>query len=391
MNVEKLRRSPSGRLVRIPNDGRKAWAFVPNPLAPEIEFDVELVWLLSEADRVLGELSGLVRKIPNPQLFVGAFMRRDAVHSSAIAGIRASVEDIYAYEADRAALPGIKSKTPEHDVREVLNYVRAMEYGLRRIDEIPMSLRLICELHARLLEGVAEGPSATGEFRHSQNMIGPPGCSLKNAVYVPPPVEEMLQALDAFENYLYNEDRLPLMVRLALTHYQFGAIHPFEHGNGRIGRLLTTLLSVHWSMQPEPMLCLSSFFRQKRSEHDDLLLAVGESGAWKPWIAFFLQAVADRAADAANRVRRLLELQRQWREELAKARAATVLRLANSLFERPMITIAHAQQVLNVTAPNARHNIEQLVEAGILELIDPQASPKWFRAVPILDITAGSQ
>ena len=245
MNPDDFRTSTSGRVIRVGQGQSAYWAFVPNPLPPPLTLDTALIRWLSEADRALGELAGLGRALPNPHLLISPFIRREAVLSSRIEGTQADLADLYAFEAGQLALPGFKPAPSEADVREVANYVRALEYGLERLSTLPVSLRLIREVHARLMEGV-RGESATpGEFRRTQNWIGAPGCTLNEATYVPPPVEEMHAALDAFEKYLHTEDELPPLVRLALIHYQFEAIHPFVDGNGRIGRLLLSLLLVH--------------------------------------------------------------------------------------------------------------------------------------------------
>lgn len=211
-------------------------AYVPCPLEPDIHLDLELVSILSEADRGLGELAGVARTLPNPHLLIGPFVRREAVLSSRIEGTQASLSDLFFFEASNMRLKNVP------DVREVSNYVKALEHGLARVSELPLSLRLIREMHEQLMAGVRGEHQTPGQFRRSQNWIGPPGCTLMDATYVPPPVEEMKETLDAFEKYLHAPSRLPPLIRLAAIHYQFEAIHPFLDGNGRIGRLLVTLL-----------------------------------------------------------------------------------------------------------------------------------------------------
>ncbi|MBC7239607.1 MAG: Fic family protein, partial [Chloroflexi bacterium] len=220
------------------------------PLPPVIAADWELMCALSEADRSLSNLAGLGRTMPNPHLLIGPFVRREAVLSSRIEGTEADIADLYAYEARQLPLPGVEVSPPESDVQEVLNYVNALEYGLQRLNTLPMSLRLMRELHAKLLAGVRGEYATPGEFRHSQNWIGPPGCSLNEAIFVPPPPAQMDEALDALEKYLQSDDMYPPLIRLAFIHYQFEAIHPFLDGNGRIGRLLLSLLLVQWQLLP---------------------------------------------------------------------------------------------------------------------------------------------
>jgi len=253
VNPDRFKDNPSGRVIKIGQGDAAYWAFEPNPLPPSLGFDAKLVMVLSETDRALGELAGLGRALPNPHLLINPFIRREAVLSSRIEGTQADLADLYAFEARQLALPGLKSAPSEADVREVLNYVRALEDGLERVKSLPVSLRLLRELHARLMEGVRGEKATPGEFRHSQNWIGRPNCTLSDADFVPPPVEAMNAALNVFEKYLHLQDETPPLVRLAFIHYQFEAIHPFLDGNGRIGRLLLTLLLVHWNLLPLPL------------------------------------------------------------------------------------------------------------------------------------------
>jgi len=393
MNIERFRTSPSGRLIRLGADEAEYWAFVPNPLPPELPFDAELVCALSDADRALGELAGLGRTMPNPQLLIGPFIRREAVLSSRIEGTQADIADLYAYEAGQLPLPGLKPAPPQSDVREVLNYVRAMEYGLKRLSTLPVSLRLMCELHERLVEGVRGEQATPGEFRRSQNWIGRPGCTLNDATFIPPPATEMLTALGALEEYIYRTSDHPPLIRLGMIHYQFEAIHPFLDGNGRIGRLLVSLLLVNWNLLPLPLLYLSAYFERLRQEYYDLLLAVSEHGAWRNWLVFFLRGVAEQARDAIVRAKRLQDLQLDWRDRLTHARAsALLLRLADSLFESPMLTIPQAQRILNLTTyRSAQLNVEKLVAAGILQAVSDSSYGKSFLAVEILNAIGEGQ
>lgn len=387
MNPDKFRDSPSGRVIQVGQGETAYWSFVPNPLPPTLTFDSALIRLLSDADRALGELAGLGRAIPNPHLLINPFVRREAVLSSRIEGTQADLADLYAFEAGQLALPGLKA-APEADVREVFNYVRALEYGLERLGALPVSLRLIREVHARLMEGVRGNQATPGEFRRTQNWIGAPGCTLNEATYIPPPVDERNTALDAFEKYLHSEDDTPPLVRLAFIHYQFEAIHPFIDGNGRIGRLLISLLSVHWNLLPLPLLYLSAFFEKKRDEYYDLLMAVSARGAWREWIAFFLRGVAEQARDAVVRARRLQDLQLEWRKRLTKMRASGLaFRLVDALFDSPLITIPQAQRRLGVKQyHSARGHVQRLVRMGILKPLGESSYGKTFVADEILQV-----
>ncbi len=377
----------AGRLVRVGSGEGTYWAFVPHPLPPDLSFDGELIWHLSAADRALGELAGVGRTLPNPHLLVAPFLRREAVLSSRIEGTQADLADLYAYEAGQLSIPGLPAPAP--DVREVHNYVRALEYGLRRLETLPVSLRLIRELHERLMEGVRGGQADPGAFRRSQNWIGRPGSSLADAEFVPPPPGEMEAALDAFERYLHAGNDHPPLVRLALVHYQFEAIHPFLDGNGRIGRLLISLLLVHWNLLPHPLLYLSAYFDRHRGAYYDHLLAVSQRGAWREWILFFLRGVAEQAQDAVARVRRLQELQDRWRRTLTQVRSSALhLSVADSLFTVPILTIPQVQQRLGVTYHTARRCVERLAEAGILRQMGDWSYGKVFFAPEIMAVAA---
>jgi Fic family protein len=357
-------------------------AFVPNPLPPEIAYDAALSRVLSDADRALGELNGLGRMLPNPDLLINPFMHKEAVLSSKIEGTQATITDVYAMEAGHRGTPRI----PE-DVQEVLNYVGAMRYGLERLDTLPLSLRFMRELHERLMQHVRGAEKGPGEFRHSQNWIGPPGCLLRDATYVPPPPAEMMEVLADFERYLHTEDdRDPPLVRLALVHGQFELIHPFLDGNGRIGRLLVSLLLVHWQLLSHPLLYLSAYFERERHAYYDSLLALSQRGAWLDWVHFFLRGVRDQSRDAAQRAKRLQDLQQVWRARVTLARSsALTLRLIDSLFESPIVTIPRAQQHLGVTYPAAKLNVQKLVDARILRPFGQGSYGKAFIASEILE------
>lgn len=367
------------RLVRGPEG---YWACVPQNLPPRLHLDWALAAALSDADRALGELAGAARRLPNPHLLIGPFIRREAVLSSRIEGTQASLSDLFYFEAAATPLP---DRRPVSDVREVSNYVRAMEYGLNRLAELPLSLRLLRELHGKLMEGVRGEHQTPGDFRRSPNWIGPPGCALTDASYVPPPVPEMMEALGDLEKYLHARSPLPPLIRVALVHYQFEAIHPFLDGNGRIGRLLITLLLCHDGVLPEPLLYLSAYFERLRDKYYACLLGVSQRGAWHEWIAFFLAGVAEQARDALWRTSQLHELWASYRTKLARARvSALLLRLVDELFAAPVITIPRAAKVLDVTPRSARLNIEKLVRAGIIDEVTGRQRYQVFTAAEIL-------
>jgi len=376
-----------GRLVRQGRGNATYWAFVPGPLPPTLVLDLEVVRALDAASRAVGELSGLARSLPNPFLFVNPLIRREAVASSRIEGTEADLDDLYALEAGQHIPPGMAAKAGQ-DLREVLNYVTALDHGLRRLSGFPLSLRLIREIHGLLMGGVRGEHGAPGEFRRSQNWIGPPGCTLSEATYVPPPVSEMQECLGALESYLHTPHDYPSLVRLALVHYQFEAIHPFVDGNGRIGRLLVSLLAVHWGLVPQPLLHVSSYFEQRRPDYYDGLLAVSTRGAWREWVLLFLNAVRAQATDTNRRVKRLQDLQVRWQERIRHARAsASLVSLVDRLFETPLLTVRSAQRALDLrTHRGAKLNVDKLLDYGILRLWGQQSGESVYTADEIFEV-----
>lgn len=383
MEAESFRHSPSGHTVQTPAGFS---AFVPNPLPPDVPWTTRLVTALSDGDRALGELAGFGRTLPNPHLLIRPFVRREAVLSSRIEGTRASLGDLYAFEAQQPAL-----FEPAGDVREVHNYVRALEYGLERLKNLPMSLRLIRELHAILMEGVRGQAQTAGEFRRSQNWIGPPGSTTQDATYVPPPVAEMNQALGSLEAFLHERRDLPALVRLGLIHYQFEAIHPFLDGNGRVGRLLLALLLCAWELLPQPLLYLSAYFEQRRNTYYELLLKVSQHGAWEEWLVYFLQGVSFQARDAMVRVGRLQRLQEEYRGLLTGPRVpARLLEAVDLLFAQPVLTTRQAEAALEVNFATAQRYIDQLLRLGLIREVTGQARNRVYRAEGVLQAIEGS-
>lgn len=361
MNPEDFQENISGHLISIPEGG---FAYVPNPLPPmNLTWNSGLIEVLSLADRALGELAGIGRSLPNPHLLVRPFLRREAVLSSRIEGTQASLADVLAYEA--VQLPLFDASD---DVKEVHNYVRALEYGLERMSSLPVSLRLIRELHSILLEGVRGEQFRAGEFRQGQNFIGPPGSSLATATYVPPPPKEMMEALQQLELYINEASNLPPLIRLGLIHYQFEAIHPFPEGNGRLGRLLISLLLCAWNLLPQPLLYLSVYFETNRSDYYANLRGVSEKGKWNSWLSFFLNGVSSQAIDAAARVKRINDLRENYRQHFQQGRsAARLLQVVDLLFARPLISVRTVEEELTLPYPTAERYIDELVKQGILE------------------------
>ena len=370
-----------GKLLAI---GRGVYAFLPDPLPPRLEWSLRLIALLDEARGALGELAGLLRQLPNPYLFNRPFIQKEAVLSSRIEGTQAGLLDVYALEAQVPLFPSPKLR---EDAQEVLNYIRALERGRELLQEIPLSLRLLKEVHAVLLRGVRGGGRAPGEFRRAQNWIGPPGSSLEEARYVPPPPGPMLEALDALERFWHSDHGLPPLVEIALVHYQFEAIHPFLDGNGRMGRLLITLMLLERGLLPEPALYLSAYFERHRTLYYDLLLGVSQRGAWEDWLAFFLEGVRTEAKDVAERARRLLDLWREWRERYGrKGGSAHILGLLDLLFERPVLTVPLVKDRLGITHAWANRLVQRLEEDGILTPVSERKRNRLYAAKEILEI-----
>jgi Fic family protein len=362
------------------------WAFIPNPLPPGLPADWKTTRLISSADRTLSELAGLGRNLTNPDLLISPFARREAVLSSRIEGTNSDMADLYLYEVRQMALQETQMSTAsEVDTREVYNYVRALEYGINRLQTLPVSLRLLREVHAVLLKGVRGDWASPGNFRTSQNWIG--GATINDAVYIPPGIEEMASSLDAFERYLYTEDQYPPLVRLAFIHYQFEAIHPFVDGNGRIGRLLMALLMVSWNLVPLPLLYLSAYFERNRKDYYDLLLAVSQKGAWEEWLKFFLQGIIEQAQDTIKRASRLLDLQLSWRAELQMRRMSSLtLSAAEMLFETPYFSAYTLVNRCEITHPAAMKVIHRLEEMGYIREITGQKRNRIYLAPGIIEV-----
>ena len=359
MRREEFTADAPGRLVVAP-EGHLA--FVPDPLPLNLDLTRNTINLLAEAERALGELRGVGRTLPNPHLLINPLVRREAVLSSRIEGTTTGLQQLLLFEASTL-------DEPEHsDAFEVANYVAALQLGFSLLESLPLSLRLIRQVHARLMENVRGQERRPGEFRQMPNMIGVPGASPATARFVPPPVKEMHEALDHLERYIgERQDDLPFLLQLALVHYQFEAIHPFMDGNGRVGRLLIALQLREQMVLPQPLLYLSGYFEQHRDAYRDLLLDVSRTGAWTPWIDFFLRAVSEQAKDTVERSNRLLDLlQHYQRWALAAHRSGNLTKLVDLLFIRPLIKIADAEQWLGITQPAASRLISRMIDANIL-------------------------
>ncbi len=364
-------------------------AFFPASIPREIQYEASTVGKLADATAALHRLAGASRLLPSPEILMGPYVRIEAVLSSKIEGTQTSVNELLLFEAEDHDPTEARG-----DMREVVNHTRALNFAMDRLTELPLSLRLLRETHGILLDGVRGETQTPGEFRTSQNWIGPPGCTLESATFVPPPVDAMKDALSDLEQFLH-EDSMPDLVALAIAHYQFETIHPFLDGNGRIGRLLIPLALCQRGVLEQPMLYLSAYFERHRTRYYDLLFSTSATGDLTPWLDFFLDGVQQQSVDAEERTVRLVDLQRSIREELLEHNATnTTLRLAESLLDRPYVTAKRVTQVYDVTFPTAQKAIDALVDHGILEEITGQkrnrmyASPRLLAAVYGLDSNA---
>jgi Fic family protein len=336
--------------------------------------------LLGKAILAVGRLDGIAQTLPSTDLFVGMYVRREAVLSSQIEGTQSTLEDLLAAELEP------QRRRPRREVDEVVNYVRAMNYGLERLDQLPLSLRLIREIHGELMRGSRGANRNPGHFRRDQNYIGPEGISsIQEATFVPPPVPDMRRSLDNFERWLHADDDIPDLVRVGIAHAQFETIHPFLDGNGRIGRLLITFLLVHRGVLHRPLLYLSVFLRRNRAEYYDRLMAVRDSGDWEGWIRFFLRGTAETAEEATATVRAILDMREAHGSVLANERLGiNAMRLHDFLLERPRLTVSVAAERLGVAFPTANKLVERFCELELLEEITGRKRNRVFSYAPYL-------
>lgn len=363
-------------------------AFVPEPPPRSLDLDLSTVKLLASAERALGRLAGVTQREFNPYLISSPMLRREAILSSRIEGTITTPEQLVLLEAETDEGP---VATPESradaDTEEVLNYVRAMHHGVELLEKLPVSLSLIRQVHRVLLSGVRGERHEPGEFRRGQNFIGSPGDDrIENARFVPPPVPQMKACLSDLEEYL-NDDQVevPLLVQLAVAHYQFEAIHPFRDGNGRVGRLLIPLTMVAKERLEDPLLYLSAYFEQHRTAYVDLLLGVSQRGEWLPWVKFFLQGVADSALEASQQADAMMSLRMDYHRRFQADRSsAKIIRLVDRLFQTPSITIGKAARLLDLTPQGAANNVHKLENAGILQEVTGRKRNQVFVAQEIL-------
>ena len=354
--------------------------FIPKPLPPDppVDMDEEMIHVLSLADRAVGRLDASTDNLPNPDFFVYAYVIREAALSSQIEGTQATVDDVFEVQAEAST-----TQKPS-DVEEILNYVDAMNYGLDRLqkDGLPLCLRLIREIHQKLLQGVRGKKREPGQFRRDQNWIGPKGCSIETATFVPPPANKMTDCLDNLEKFLHYQDRIPPLVKAALVHAQFESIHPFRDGNGRIGRLLITLFLCQQNILRQPLLYLSHYFKSNQRLYYENLQAIRDAGDWEGWIKFFLKGIYSVGQAAATTARSIIALQESDRKLIqTKLGGASnnALALLNKLYYIPMVSAKKVGKLLDITPPTANSLINKLVDIGILNEISKRKRNRVFR------------
>lgn len=350
-------------------------AFIPNPLPPNppLKIEGDLQNLLSKADMALARLDGLGYFLPNSSLFIAMYVKKEALLSSQIEGTEASLEELFEFESG-------EKPSNINDVAEVVNYIKALNYGIERLTDFPMSLRLIKEIHQVLMEGVRGGKKTPGEFKKSQNWIGPAGCVLKDARFVPPPPFEAEAAMGTLELYMHQPLQLPVLVNCALIHFLFETIHPFLDGNGRLGRLLITFYLQWQGVMKKPLLYLSYYFKKYRQEYYDRLNMVRDSGDFEQWIAFFLKGVVVTADSAVETARQIMELQTThrnllWQKKLSSPLAVGIL---EKLYYTPYISVNDIARDFSISYQAASTLVSQLEEIGILREITGRKRDKRY-------------
>jgi Fic family protein len=362
-------------------------AFIPATLPPNpaVTMDQEMWTLLSKADRALGRLDGATEALPNPDLFVLMYVRKEAVLSSQIEGTQASLVDVLEFEA--APVRGGRFQ----DVEEVANYVAAMNYGLERLKELPLSLRLIREIHSKLLSGVRGSERSPGDFRETQNWIGPGGSALKDATFVPPPPHEMKICLGQLETFLHDTAPVPHLIKAGLAHAQFETIHPFLDGNGRVGRLLITFLLCQQGILSRPLLYLSHYFKQHRAEYYERLQSIRDTGNWEGWLKFFLRGVHEVAQQATATAREIVNMREKHRllvtERFGRG-AGRALQLLECLYDRPILTVQHAVGFTGLAFANANSLVAQFEELELLKEVTGGKRNRVFSYEPYMRIIA---
>ena len=362
-------------------------AFLPMPLPPNppLQMDDEISALISQADQALGRLDGSIQTLPDPDLFVFMYIRKEAVFSSQIEGTQSSLDDVLEAEAQ------VFNPQRPRDVNEVLNYVKALRFGLERLNELPISVRLIREIHERLLDGARGMERNPGELRNTQNWIGPAGSTLNEATFIPPPPDTVPQALSQLESFLYQTDPMPSLIKIGLAHAQFETIHPFLDGNGRMGRLLITFLLCERKILHQPVLYLSHHLKRYRNQYYDLLQNIRDNGNWENWIKFFLSAVAEVSQEATQTARRIVSLREEHRRIITEnfgRTAANGIKVLEQLFSHPIISVNDLAKQTNISFTAANQLMRRFIEHHILTEMTGHTRNRQFRYRPYIDLFA---
>lgn len=373
---KRMSKASSDRAGRYIKQMRGYNAFVPAALPPpDLDLTGPITRALRRADLALGRLDGAVETLPHPELFTAMYVRREAVLSSQIEGTQASLDDLVAAEAR------LSGSRPLGDVNEVINYTAALNFGMSRLSQLPLSGRLLREIHEILMSGVRGGHATPGQFRTTQNWIGGAGGTLADAVFVPPPPESVADHVGDLEAFIHQPTDLPLLVQIGLAHAQFETIHPFVDGNGRLGRLLITFLMCERSILSKPVLYISLTLKKRRQEYYERLQAVRDHGAWEEWLEFFLDCVADAALDAAGLAKRILSLRENHRDLIVGdmgARAGKAIRILERLYRDPYVEVTELTGLLGVSFANANMIVRDMVSLGILREATGQARHRVF-------------
>ena len=374
MRMRQLADSECGNLVPI-DEGLRA--FVPDPLPRELNLTPPLAALLDRASRAVARLDGVGETVPNPHLFIQPLIRREAQLSSRIEGTRASLSDVFSYEAG--------SRSSADDVQEVINYIDALQYGIETLESVPISFRLANQVHERLLAGVRGEHGMAGAFREIQVYIGPPASSVEYAAFIPPPPYMLRDLFQDWERFVNEPIDMPPLVKCALMHYQIEAIHPYQDGNGRIGRLLITLFLIASGVLSSPLLYLSAYFERDRQRYYDELFAVSQTCDWERWLRYFLTGALRESLDAAARIRRIRDLQDRFREIIeANRQPISSLQLMERMCANPFVTVRGASEILDMTVAGARLVLNRLESAGLVRQVYG-FRPALYAAYEVLD------
>ena len=365
-------------------------AFMPKPLPPDppIKYDEELQALLSKADRAIARLDGIVTVLPNPELFIAMYVKKEALLSSQIEGTQASLEGVLEFEAE------MKPRDDPKQVKEVVNYIKAMEYGIKHLDAASANAQLFREIHRLLIYGTRGSKKALGEFRRTQNWIGPAGANVFEAHFVPPPPEHILASMANLEEFFNRADHMPPLVKVALIHAQFETIHPFIDGNGRIGRLLITFFLVAHEILTRPLLYLSYFLKKNRSEYYELLMKVRLEGDWESWVKFFLKGVDEVSQEAGETAGKMIKLKQEMIDRLYQNHFSSIyaVKLIDILFGRPIIDVKAITDEFKISKESGNEIVKRFEQLGILrEITGKQRYKKYLFHEYTAIISKGTQ